>query len=133
MPHGSAHHFDHQVFRLGRGRIIDDDILVRTCPATRHIVDALGGNRRVVGNAEVLFGMPGMGSEKSVRLSGFVDAGNVWGYGNKLSFSDIRYSVGVAVSWNSPFGPLKFSFANPVRHKPEDKVQRLQFQLGSTF
>lgn len=95
--------------------------------------DALGGNRRVVGNAEVLFGMPGMGSEKSVRLSGFVDAGNVWGYGNKLSFSDIRYSVGVAVSWNSPFGPLKFSFANPVRHKPEDKVQRLQFQLGSTF
>ena len=87
----------------------------------------------MVGNAEVLFGMPGMGSEKSVRLSAFIDAGKVWGYGTKVSFSDIRYSAGVAVSWNSPFGPLKFSFANPIRHKPEDKIQRLQFQLGSTF
>jgi outer membrane protein insertion porin family len=86
-----------------------------------------------VGNAEILFPMPGIGMEKSVRLSAFVDAGNVWGYGSPVSFSDVRYSMGLSASWNSPFGPLKFSFANPVRSKPDDKIQRLQFQLGSTF
>lgn len=95
--------------------------------------DALGGNRRVVGNAEVLFPMPGTGLERSVRLSAFVDAGNVWGYGNRISLSDLRFSAGLAASWNSPFGPLKFSFAHPFRTRSEDKIQRLQFQLGSTF
>jgi outer membrane protein insertion porin family len=94
---------------------------------------ALGGNKRVVGNAEVLFPPPGMGRDMSVRLSGFVDAGNVWGYNSKFSLSGMRYSAGMALSWNSPMGPLKFSYANPINKKPEDKVQRLQFQMGSVF
>lgn len=93
----------------------------------------LGGNRRLVGNAELLFPMPGSGLDKSVRLSAFFDAGQVWGNGQKASVSDMRYSVGVALSWSSPMGPLKFSFANPLNKKPDDKIQRLQFQMGTVF
>jgi len=81
----------------------------------------------------MFFPIPGIGFDKSLRMSAFVDAGNVWGYGTKLSFGDLRYSSGVALSWNSPMGPLKFSLAVPLNKKPEDKLQRLQFQMGSVF
>lgn len=93
----------------------------------------LGGNSRLVGNAEIFVPMPGTGLDKSIRLSAFVDAGNVWGYGTKMSLGDLRYSSGIALSWNSPVGPLKFSVAQPISKKPEDKTQMLQFQMGSVF
>ncbi len=95
--------------------------------------DALGGNRRFVGNAEVFMPLPGSGLDKSVRFSAFLDAGNVWGADEKVNFSSLRYSTGIALSWNSPVGPLRFSFARPLNKKPEDKTQSFQFQLGSTF
>ena len=94
--------------------------------------DVLGGNRRVVGNLEVLFPMPGI-KDKSVRLSGFVDAGNVWGAEQEVSGSDLRASAGVAMSWDSPVGPLKFSYAYPFKTKDIDRVERFQFQLGRIF
>ena len=95
--------------------------------------EAVGGTKRLIGNAELLFPVPGMGRDQSMRLSAFIDAGNVWGYDSKFSLGSLRYSGGVALSWNSPMGPLKFSYANPFNKKAEDKVQRLQFQMGSVF
>ena len=95
--------------------------------------DFIGGNRRIIGNFEVLFPMPGVKGDKSVRLSAFVDVGNVFGTNEKMRLSDLRSSVGIGVSWFSPVGPLKFSLAKPIRQKPEDKVERFQFLLGRVF
>ena len=101
--------------------------------------NALGGNRRLVGNVEVLFPIPGMKKDKSLRMSVFLDAGSVFGDGDiggqysKMSFSDMRYSTGLAVSWQSPMGPMKFSIAAPLNSKETDKLERFQFILGSTF
>lgn len=94
--------------------------------------DVLGGNRRVVGNLEFLFPMPGL-KDKSVRLSTFVDAGYVWGKDDKIQAADIRAATGLAVSWDSPVGPLKFSFSYPFRTQDGDKLERFQFQLGRIF
>jgi outer membrane protein insertion porin family len=94
--------------------------------------DILGGNRRLVGNIEALFPLPGY-KEKNVRLSTFVDFGNVWGQGDKIKGGDIRVSTGIAVSWDSPVGPLRFAVAQPIKKQPEDKVERFQFQLGKIF
>ncbi len=96
-------------------------------------VSRLGGNRRLVGNAEMLFPMPGVGLDKSVRLGAFIDGGQVWGQGEQIRLSDLRYSIGVSLAWSSPMGPLKFSFAHPLNKKPDDKIQRLQFQMGTVF
>ena len=95
--------------------------------------DFLGGTRRVVGNAELFFPMPGLGTDKSVRLSAFIDAGQVWGKSEKISLGDLRFSTGLAFSWTSPVGPLKFSLARPLNKKDNDKTQLFQFQLGSVF
>ena len=92
-----------------------------------------GGNKRLVGNVELLFPMPGVKSEKSVRLSAFADFGNVWSADQKLLLGDLRYSAGIAVSWFSPVGPLKFSLAKPFGVQPHDRIERFQFLLGKVF
>lgn len=95
--------------------------------------DRLGGDRRLVLNAEFLFPMPGGGKDKSVRLGAFADAGWVWGIGQKMNFNDLRYSAGLSLAWTSPLGPLKFSLAQPLNKKEGDQTQRLQFQFGTLF
>ncbi|WP_124948914.1 outer membrane protein assembly factor BamA [Sulfuriferula thiophila] len=107
-------------------------------PTTGAIVSA-GGTQRVVANAELLFPMPGMENDKSVRLSAFFDAGEVAGPGDYLgryssfSFQDLRYSTGLALNWVSPVGPLKFSLAQPLNPQSDDKKQVFQFTLGQVF
>jgi outer membrane protein insertion porin family len=93
----------------------------------------IGGNKRLVGNLEVLFPMPGVKAEKSVRLSVFGDFGYVWSEDQRLLLGDLRTSVGFAVSWFSPVGPLKFSLAKPFGTKPTDRLERFQFLLGKVF
>jgi len=66
-------------------------------------------------------------------LSGFLDVGNVFGKDEKISASELRASVGVAVSWYSPVGPLKFSLAKPLKKMQDDRVERFQFLLGRVF
>ena len=68
----------------------------------------------------------------------FVDAGQI--YGSELGAwrspeitRTFRYSAGVGLAWNSPIGPLKFSYALPLNEKPGDKIQNFQFQVGSVF
>ncbi len=102
-------------------------------------VVAAGGTKRVVGNAELFFPMPGLKDDKSVRMSAFVDAGSTWGPDDYLgryssfNFKDLRYSTGIALSWISPVGPLKFSLAKPLNPKPDDRTQVFQFTLGTVF
>jgi outer membrane protein insertion porin family len=93
----------------------------------------LGGNRRLILNGELLFPMPGIGQDKSVRLGAFIDGGQVWGADEKFDLSTLRYSFGLSLAWGSPVGPLKFSFGQPLNKKEGDKLQRLQFQMGTVF
>lgn len=91
----------------------------------------VGGNRRVIGNAELLWGVPGM--EKSLRMGWFFDAGQVYGKGQNLALGDLRYSTGLSAAWISPIGPLKVSFGMPLNKQDNDKSESFQFQLGTTF
>lgn len=94
----------------------------------------LGGNRSVSGNIELLFPLPGMEKEKSVRWSAFVDGGAIYGDGAQVpSTLGMRYSAGVSISWFSPAGPLKLSWAKPLNSESQDKTQNIQFTLGSMF
>ncbi len=95
--------------------------------------NVLGGTRRVVGGIELMMPFPGMDKEKSVRLSGFIDGGAVYGQGDLPGSAGLRYSAGVAFTWLSPVGPLKFSYAKPINKQPADKLQPFQFTLGSIF
>lgn len=92
----------------------------------------LGGRKRVVGNAELMMPVPGF-KDKSVRLSGFVDAGAVFDSGEIPGSTGMRYSTGVTATWVSPMGPISFSYGIPINEKALDKVQRFQFTMGNMF
>jgi len=93
--------------------------------------ERLGGNRRVVANAELMWALPGM--EKTFRLGMFFDAGQVYGKGEKVDLGNLRYSTGISAAWISPIGPLKFSYGVPLNKESGDKTESFQFQLGTTF
>ncbi|MCB2002287.1 MAG: BamA/TamA family outer membrane protein, partial [Rhodoferax sp.] len=42
-------------------------------------------------------------------------------------------SLGVGISWISPVGPLRLALAYPIRKFTNDKIQRVQFQIGTSF
>lgn len=104
---------------------------------------ALGASKRVVANLELLFPMPFMKDDRSVRLGAFVDAGTVFDSFKakhnadgtiEKGFTDLmRYSAGLSVTWISPMGPLKVSVAKPLNEKPEDNIQTFQFLFGQQF
>ena len=92
--------------------------------------DSLGGSHMMLANVEFLFPFPGLQKDRSVRLSWFVDAGMV---GEKYDFDEVRYSTGLGFSWYSPVGPLKLSFGKALNPEPDDRLQRIQFTLGTVF
>ncbi|MEY5021866.1 MAG: outer membrane protein assembly factor BamA precursor [Pseudomonadota bacterium] len=93
----------------------------------------LGGPKKIVLNAEMLAPFPGAGNDRTLRLFAFTDVGRAFGENEKISFSELRSSYGIGLSWISPMGPLRFSYAMPMRRQVADKIQRLQFQIGTSF
>lgn len=93
----------------------------------------LGGNRRFNANSELYLPVPGAGNDRTLRLFTYVDVGNVWGEFEKISAGSLRASAGLGLSWISPMGPLKLSYGTPIRKQPQDRIQRLQFQIGTAF
>lgn len=93
---------------------------------------SVGASKRVVGNVELMFPVPFMKDDRSLRLSLFVDGGTVFNHFSELN-NFMRYSAGVAVTWVSPMGPLKVSIAEPLNDIQTDNLQRFQFMFGQQF
>jgi outer membrane protein insertion porin family len=100
-----------------------------------------GGAKKVVFNAEMIGPFPGAGNDRTLRLFAFMDAGYAYADQDPVRLSELRSSYGVGLSWISPMGPLRFSYAipinpraaDPVNNRPADRIQKLQFQIGTSF
>ncbi|MEP7011037.1 MAG: outer membrane protein assembly factor BamA [Acidobacteriota bacterium] len=92
----------------------------------------LGGDRYFQANVEYqwLLGGP-------FRVLAFVDAGNTWNteFGAGVDFSTLRYTTGLELRVLLPvFGaPLRFIYAFNLNEKPNDRFQRFQFSVGTSF
>lgn len=94
---------------------------------------SLGGPKKVTLNAELIAPFPGAGNDRTLRVFTFVDVGNVFGDSEQITWDEMRASAGLGLSWISPLGPLRLAFAQPVRKQAGDKIQKLQFQIGTSF
>ncbi len=95
---------------------------------------ALGGSSKLNLNAELLSPFPGSGNDRTLRMYAFADIGGIAGPdGVNQNANSLRSSVGVGVSWISPVGPLRLAFAKPIKKFDGDKIQNMQFQIGTNF
>ena len=94
---------------------------------------AVGGPKKLTLNTEFLAPFPGAGNDRSLRLYGFFDMGNVYGEEDKIDLQYLRSSYGLGFSWVSPMGPLRLAWARPIRVFSGDRIQHLQFQIGTSF
>ncbi len=96
--------------------------------------DPIGGSKRVLTNLEYIFPLPGGGEQnRSMRLSLFLDGGQVYGPNEDVDLGELRYSTGLAFNWFSPVGPLAISVASPLNDEPDDETESVQFTLGVPF
>jgi outer membrane protein insertion porin family len=103
--------------------------------------DPFGGNILVVGGAELIFPLPFIKDQNNLRTAFFFDAGNVFSTDcgstqlncHNVDFNELRYSVGVGLTWITGFGPLTFSLAKPINEGDFDQDEAFQFTLGRGF
>jgi outer membrane protein insertion porin family len=95
--------------------------------------NSLGGIFKVIGNAEIILPLPFLKQVKSVRLTGFIDAGNVFAKDENIEIGELRAAAGVSGLWLSPFGVLTISIAAPFNDQVGDDTQPFQFTFGTTF
>ena len=94
---------------------------------------AIGGPKKITLNAELMAPLPGAGNDRTLRMFAFVDAGNVFKESANYSLAELRVSTGVGISWISPVGPLRFALAKPLSKEAGDRIEPLQFQIGTAF
>ena len=98
-------------------------------------VDYIGGNYATSINLATTLPqiMPNL---QNTNISVFFDAGNIWGIDYDSSLSDdskIRSSVGIAVDFFTPIGPLNFSLTEPITKGNKDITESFRFNIGTTF
>jgi outer membrane protein insertion porin family len=94
----------------------------------------------IQGGVEVLFPLPFVKDQRSLRTSVFWDVGNVFDSNcgtnaglHQGRLSNMASSVGVGVTWVTALGPLSFSLAMPIKKPDNAETQVFQFSLGQTF
>jgi len=97
----------------------------------------VGGTSKLNVNFEMLAPFPGVGNDRTLRMYGFWDLGMVSGPDQGLAINAdanaLRSSIGVGISWISPVGPLRLAFAKPIKKFDNDRIQTMQFQIGTSF
>jgi outer membrane protein insertion porin family len=103
--------------------------------------DPIGGNFLVEGSMQMIFKLPMIEDQRSMRSAFFLDFGNVFSTDcqpyqincYEASFDEMKYSVGVGVTWITGFGPMSFSFSQPFNDGIYDRTEEFQFTIGTVF
>ena len=101
----------------------------------------IGGSIKVEGSLQLIFRLPFIEDQRSMRSAFFFDFGNVFSDNckdyqincYKPSIDDLRYSYGVGVTWITGFGPMSFAITKPTNAGPFEETEEFQFTVGNVF
>jgi outer membrane protein insertion porin family len=113
--------------------------------------NSLGGNLLTEASMELVFPLPFIEDQRSMRSVIFVDAGNVFdtdclaldpdSTGSSehpsciegFDADELRVGAGVSLTWVTAIGPLTFTFARDLNSKDGDETEGFEFSLGQVF
>ncbi len=109
----------------------------RDVDATRS--DVLGGNNYAVARFEADFPL-GLPEEYGITGGVFFDVGTLWGLDNTSGVQDpvddgaeLRSSIGFSLLWDTPIGPLRMNFSNPIKYNALDDQRSFDFTIATQF
>ena len=101
--------------------------------------DVLGGNNYVSLRLEADFPL-GLPEEYGINGGVFYDMGSIWGLDNTAGITDpvddsfeLRTSVGFSLFWETPIGPLTFSWAKALKKNSQDETQSFNIAITTRF
>ena len=102
---------------------------------------SIGGNVKIEGSLQLIFRLPFIEDQRSMRSAFFFDFGNVFSDNckeyqfncYKPSIDDLRYSYGVGVTFVTGFGPMSFAIAKPTNAGQYEETKEFQFTVGNVF
>jgi len=104
--------------------------------------DFIGGEAFYLGTTELFVPLGSAARELGVEASVYADVASLFEVGGRREFADEaifgdtaepRISVGIGVSWESPFGPFRVDLAKTLNDEPFDDTKTLQFNVGTSF
>ncbi len=108
---------------------------------SRYYDAPIGGNVKVEGSLQLIFRLPFIEDQRSMRSAFFFDFGNVFSDSckeyqyncYKPDLGELRYSYGVGVTWITGFGPMSFAISKPTNAGPQERTEEFQFTVGNVF
>ena len=88
----------------------------------------VGGTSEVLGNVEYIIPLP-----FNIRVAGFFDVGNAYGFGTKFDLTETREAAGAGLRWISPFGPLRLDYGVNIDRRKGEDFGAFHFSVGSPF
>ena len=103
--------------------------------------DPIGGDVKIEGSMQLIFKLPMVEDQRSMRTAFFFDFGNVFAMEcreyqvscYKPSIDELRYSIGVGLTWITGFGPMSFAISKQYNEDRYERTEEFQFTIGTVF
>jgi len=94
---------------------------------------AKGGEISILGSANLITPAFFFDNNEKMRMSAFIDAGNIFEKSSNIDLGDIRMSTGLGFAYLSPIGSIGAFISTPILKKDGDVIEDFGFSLGSGF
>ncbi|MDA9336299.1 BamA/TamA family outer membrane protein, partial [Candidatus Pseudothioglobus singularis] len=94
---------------------------------------AKGGEIAILGSANLITPAFFIDNNEKMRMSAFIDAGNIFENSSNLKLGDIRISAGLGFAYLSPIGAIGAFISTPIHKKDGDIIEDFGFSLGTGF
>ena len=94
---------------------------------------AKGGEISILGSANLITPAFFFDNNEKMRMSAFIDAGNIFEKSSNFKFDELRMSTGVGIAYLSPIGAIGFNWTTPIIKKSGDTIENFSFSLGTGF